>query len=128
MSLNRLRIACVVLVVVLIVLGVSWELWLAPIRPGGSWLVLKVVPLLFALRGLLAGKRYTYQWVSLLVWLYFTEGIVRATSDQGLGTSLGWIEFVTSTALFACVAAYSRLSAPSRQIHNQEKGGHAGPP
>jgi hypothetical protein len=33
--------------------------------------------------GLLRHRMYTYRWLSLLVWLYFTEGVVRATSDQG---------------------------------------------
>ena len=51
----------------LIVLGVAWELWLAPLRPGGTWLALKVLPLVFALAGLLRHRLYTYRWVSLLV-------------------------------------------------------------
>ncbi len=65
----------------LIVLGLAWELWLAPIRPGGSWLAIKVLPLCLPLAGLLKNRMYTYRWVSLLVWLYFTEGVVRAWGD-----------------------------------------------
>ena len=72
----------------LIALGVSWELVLSPLRPGGSWLVLKVVPLLFVLRGVLKADNYTLQWSTLLVWLYFTEGVVRAASDNGLSAQL----------------------------------------
>ena len=63
----------------LIVLGLAWELWLAPLRPGGSWLALKVLPLTLPLAGLLKNRMYTYRWLSLLVWIYFTEGTVRAT-------------------------------------------------
>ena len=61
----------------LIALGLGWELLWAPLRPGGSWLVLKVLPLCFPLVGLLKNRMYTYRWVSLLVWFYVTEGVVR---------------------------------------------------
>ena len=54
----------------LIVLGAGWELWWAPVRPGGSTLFLKVLPLCFAVAGLLRHRLYTYRWLSLLVWLY----------------------------------------------------------
>ena len=66
----------------LILLGLAWELWLAPLRPGGSWLALKVLPLCLPLAGLLKNRMYTYRWVSLLVWLYFIEGVVRAVGDR----------------------------------------------
>ena len=89
--------------VALILLGVAWELFLAPLRPGGSWLVLKVLPLLLPLRGLLHGRRYTFQWSTLLVWAYFVEGIVRAVSDQGLSARLAMAE-VALTVLFASFA------------------------
>jgi uncharacterized membrane protein len=101
--------------VALIVLGLAWELRLAPLRPGGSWLALKVLPLLAALRGFLLGRRYTFQWMSLAVWLYFTEGIVRATSDKGPSTTLGWIETGLSIALFAACAVYARMTESSRR-------------
>src|SRR5690606_28653235 len=42
-----LRRTASVCLIGLIALGLAWELWLAPLRPGGSWLVLKVIPLLF---------------------------------------------------------------------------------
>ena len=57
----------------LIVLCVLWEGWLAPLRPGGSWMMLKALPLLPAVFGILRGKRYTYQWLSMLCLLYLTE-------------------------------------------------------
>jgi uncharacterized membrane protein len=62
----------------LIVLGLAWEMWLAPIRPGGSLLALKVLPLCLPLAGILKNRMYTYRWMSLLVWIYFTEGATRA--------------------------------------------------
>ncbi len=114
MNLDRLRYLALVCLLALIALGLAWELWWAPLRPGGSWLVLKVLPLLAALRGMLYARRYTFQWMTLAVWLYFTEGIVRATSDRGLSAQLGWIETVLALTLFVACAAFARLSAPSR--------------
>ena len=87
---------------------VAWELWLAPLRPGGSWLVLKVIPLLFPLIGVLKRDVYTMQWSSMLILLYFTEGIVRATSDRGPSVMLAWGEVALSCLFFFCVLAYLR--------------------
>jgi uncharacterized membrane protein len=93
----------------LIVLGLIWELWLAPLRPGGSWLVLKVLPLCIPLAGLLKNRMYTYRWVSLLVWFYFTEGAVRAYSDKAPGNYLALIEVVLCLLLFVACALHVRL-------------------
>jgi uncharacterized membrane protein len=92
----------------LIVLGLAWELWLAPLRPGGSWLALKVIPLCFPLAGLLRNRMYTYRWMSLVVWIYFTEGVVRAYSDRGLGAQLALIEIALCLSLFAACAMHVR--------------------
>lgn len=93
----------------LIVLGLAWELWLAPLRPGGSWLVLKVLPLTIPLAGLLKNRMYTYRWVSLLVWLYFTEGVVRAWSDKGLSAGLAAVEVLLCVLLFVACAVHVRM-------------------
>ncbi len=93
----------------LIVLGLLWELWLAPVRPGGSWLALKVLPLCLPLAGLLKNRMYTYRWVSLLVWLYFTEGVVRAYSDRAPSSYLAMLEVVLCLTLFAACALHVRL-------------------
>ena len=102
----------------LILLGLAWELWLAP--TGSRWLAFKVVPLVFPLAGLLKHRLYTYRWVSLLVWLYFTEGIVRATglptgAAAGVNEVLAWLEVVLCLLLFAACAAHVRwrLKHPS---------------
>jgi uncharacterized membrane protein len=93
----------------LIVLGLVWELWLAPLRPGGSWLALKVLPLTVPLAGLLKNRMYTYRWVSLLIWLYFTEGAVRAASDGGLSAVLAGIQVLLCVSLFVACAMHVRL-------------------
>jgi uncharacterized membrane protein len=92
----------------LIAYCVAWELLLAPLRPGGSWLVLKVLPLLFPLVGILKRDVYTMQWSSMLILLYFMEGLVRGTSDQGLSAKLAWGEVALSCLFFFCVLAYLR--------------------
>ena len=93
----------------LIVLGLAWELVLAPLRPGGSWIALKVLPLCVPLAGLLKNRMYTYRWVSLMVWLYFTEGVVRAYSDKAPGNYLAMAEVVLCLALFVACAMHVRL-------------------
>ena len=96
--------------IALVFLCLAWELWLAPLRPGGSWLVLKVLPLLLPLRGILAGRRYTYQWASLFIWGYFIEGVVRAWSEAGAVRQLAWLEILLSLAFFISAASYARLT------------------
>jgi uncharacterized membrane protein len=100
------RSAAVASVVALIVLGLAWELWLAP--TGRGTLALKVLPLLLPLPGLLKNRMYTYRWLSLLVWLYFAEGAVRATSERGTGALLATIEIVLCLLLFGACAAHVR--------------------
>ena len=93
----------------LITLGLAWELWLAPIRPGGSLLALKALPLCIPLAGILKNRMYTYRWVSLLVWLYFTEGAVRAWSDRPPGNYLAMAEVLLCLLLFAACALHVRV-------------------
>ena len=105
----QLRILSLSLTLALIVLGVGWEWQWAPVRAGGSTLVIKVLPLCLALAGLLKHKLYTYRWLSLLVWLYVAEGGVRLWSDTGLGQQLAWLELSLGVALFVALASYIRL-------------------
>jgi uncharacterized membrane protein len=100
--------AAVASLVGLIFLCVAWELFLAPVRPGGSWLALKAAPRLVPLFGILHGKRYTFQWTTLLIWLYFAEGIVRAYSDSGLSARLAVAEIALALAYFASAVAFVR--------------------
>jgi uncharacterized membrane protein len=94
----------------LLVLCLAWELWLAPLRPGGSFLALKAAPLALPLYGILSGRRYTYQWSSMFVLAYFAEGVVRAWTEQGTSQTLAMLEILLSAAFFASVVAYSRLT------------------
>lgn len=101
-------IGAVASLLALIALCVAWEWVLAPLRPGGSWLVLKVVPLLIPLRGVLKRDVYTLQWSSMLVLLYLMEGVVRVTTDSGLSAILGGIEVGLSLVFFFCSLLFLR--------------------
>lgn len=110
---SRLRTAhfaaCASLIT-LIFVCLGWELWLAPLRPGGSWLALKALPLLAPLFGVLRGRPYTYQWGLLLILAYFIEGVVRAWSDGGLSAHLAQIEIALALTFFASAIIYVRAA------------------
>ena len=106
----KLRAAALCALVMLIALCLAWELWLAPLRPGGSLAALKALPLTLALGGILAGRRYTYQWSSLLVLAYFAEGVMRAWAERGASRAAALAEIGLSLAFFAAVVAYARLT------------------
>jgi uncharacterized membrane protein len=108
MSARALQSGAVASLLALIVLGLAWELWLAPVRPGGSWLVLKVLPLLAPLFGLLHGRRRTFQWTGFLALAYFAEGVVRAWSEPGPVRTLATVEIALALALFGCAVFGAR--------------------
>ncbi len=110
---NRLSSASLV---ALLFLCLAWELWLAPLRPGGSMLALKALPLLLPLFGILRGKRYTHQWTSMLALAYVAEGLVRAASDQGASQLLAMAETVLATLLFAGCLGHARATTASRTV------------
>jgi uncharacterized membrane protein len=104
-----LRHLAAVSLLALIALCVGWELLLAPVRPGGSWLFLKALPLAFALRGVARGNLYTFQWASMLVLLYLMEGVVRAMSDLApMSVRLAWGEIALSSLFFLSAIFYVR--------------------
>ena len=107
---EKLQLGASISLIGLILLALAWETVLAPLKPGGSLLMLKAVPLLLPLFGILRGKRYTYQWSSMFILIYFTEGVVRAWSDNGLSAKLAAAEIVLSVAFFSCAIFYARLT------------------
>lgn len=105
-----LRIGAGSSLIALILICLAWEGWLAPLRPEGSLLILKTVPLLIPLFGILRGKRYTYQWASMFILIYFTEGAVRAWSDVGLSAKLAMVEVFLTMVFFLCAIFYAKLT------------------
>jgi uncharacterized membrane protein len=104
----------------LLFLCLAWELWLAPLRPGGSMLALKALPLLLPLFGILRGKRYTHQWTSMLALAYVAEGLTRAVSDHGLSQTLAMTETALAILLFAGCLGHARIAAPSRNVRTAD--------
>ena len=96
-------------VLALMALCVAWELWLAPLRPGGTLLALKALPLALPLAGLLKRRMYTYRWLSLMIWLYCTEGLVRATSDTAPSRYYAWAEVLLCLLIFTACTLHIRL-------------------
>jgi len=90
----------------LIALCLAWELWLAP--TGSGTLALKVLPLVFCVAGLLRHRMVTFRWLSLLIWLYLREGLVRATTEHGLGAVLAISQITLGLFVFGVSGYYIR--------------------
>jgi len=101
--------------IVLVFVCLLWEAVLAPIRPGGSLLLLKALPLLLPLRGVLAGRVYTYQWAPLLVLVYFCEGVVRAWSERDDSRALAQAEIALALVFFVSALMFVAASRKRRQ-------------
>ncbi len=110
MNAQRYQTIASISLILLIALCLAWEGWLAPLKPGGSWMILKGAFLLFPLFGVLRGKRYTYKWLSLVIQLYLLEGDTRATSDTGLSQWLAAGETMLSVVLFTSLVLYIRAT------------------
>lgn len=117
---DRYRLAASISLIGLIVVCLLWEGVIAPLKPEGSWLILKALPLLLPLRGILRGRIYTYQWASMLSLLYVLEGSVRLFSDVSLASAvMGGVELTFALAFFVFAILYVR---PSKLYHKQRKG------
>ena len=107
---NVPRVVASAALAALIALCLAWELWLAPLRPGGSLVALKALPLCFSIPGVLAGRRYTYQWSSLLILAWFAEGVMRAWAERGVSQQLAAAEILLSLVFFAAAILYARAT------------------
>ena len=121
-TISRYQLITSASLIALIFLCLGWELWWAPLRPGGSWLVLKAVFLLAPLFGILRGKRYTYKWLSLFIQFYLMEGLLRATSDHGLIQQLAMAETALATALFILTILFIRATRAPKEEKAAQQG------
>jgi uncharacterized membrane protein len=112
--LRALRLIAGASLLALLALCLAWELWLAPLRPGGSLIALKALPLAAPLPGILSGRRYTYQWSSMFILAYFAEGAARAWADVGLTQKLAAVEILLSVIFFAAAVSYARATQARR--------------
>jgi uncharacterized membrane protein len=106
---ERLRLVTVLLTLALILLGFAWETFLAPLRPGGSLLAFKVLPLLLVLPAFWKGRIRHYQLWSMLILVYLCEGVVRGMSDGSRSAMLGWAETALAAAIYAAIMRYVML-------------------
>jgi uncharacterized membrane protein len=102
----RTRAVALASLLALIALGLAWELWLAP--TGNRTWALKVLPLAFAVVGLTQFRMHTHRWLSLLVWVYVTEGLVRGVTERGLSMTLAWLQVLLCLVLFAACSTHVR--------------------
>ena len=102
------RTATVAAAAALGLMSIAWEAWLAPLRPGGSLLVLKALPLAVLLPGLARGRVRSFQVCSMLILAYLAEGVVRGMTDAQPSAAFGWIETLLAGAVFAAVLAHMR--------------------
>lgn len=121
MTSSRYQLITSISLIALIFLCLGWELWWAPLRPGGSWLVLKAVFLLAPLFGILRGKRYTYKWLSLFIQFYLLEGVTRATSEHGLAQQLAIAESLLAVIIFIVCILFVRAT----RLPQEEKAASA---
>lgn len=115
MTASRYQFITSVSLIALTFLCLGWEIWWAPLKPGGSWLSLKAAFLLAPLFGVLRGKRYTYKWLSLFIQFYLLEGLVRATSDHGLAQQLAIVETALASIIFTTAILYIRATRTPKQ-------------
>jgi uncharacterized membrane protein len=103
---TRYALAASTVLIALALLMIAWEGWVAPLRPGGSWLLLKAVPPLLLLPRIWCGDAYTFKWAPLVIFFYFTEGVVRAWSESGASRSLASLEIALTVVFVVTCWAY----------------------
>jgi uncharacterized membrane protein len=96
--------------IALVLVCLLWELLLAPLRPGGSWLALKALPLAVLVPSALRGTRRALQWLSLLLPFYIAEGIVRGFTESGRHALVAWVAAAIAAATFVALLAWVRSS------------------
>lgn len=109
----RYALAACAILAALALLMVAWEGWIAPIRQGGSWLLLKALPPLLLLPRIRRGELYTFKWAPLVILFYFTEGIVRAWAETGASRLLASLEVVLAMAFIFCCWVYVKGQPPA---------------
>ena len=125
LSKNPYQLIATAAFVDLFILCIAWEWFISPLRPGGSWLILKAIPLLFAIPGLWKGNVYTMQWASMLILLYITEGLVRIL-ETGANFWMAVLETTLGTVAFVCLLIYlkpikARAKAAKKELSEAEK-------
>lgn len=85
-----------------------WEMLLAPLRPGGSWLALKALPLALLIAAILRGSKRARQWLALLLPFYLAEAVARAATKSGRHALVAWFAAMIATVTFVALLAWAR--------------------
>ncbi len=110
-------------IVDLIVLCVAWEWLIAPLRPGGSWLILKVVPLIIMLPGVWRANVYTMQWSSMAILIYTTEALTRIT-ESGWNVWMAILELILSVTVFVALLMYLKPIKAAAKAKAKDESKH----
>ncbi len=110
-KLTKTRYITSIALISLIVITMGWELWWAPIRSGGSWMALKALPLCLLIPGILKGKRYTYQYSSLVILFYFAEAVMRVFDKDFLSQLLALMTVFLCLVFFIGCLIFAKKSA-----------------
>ncbi len=122
---RRMRWLALIAYALLLTLVVTWEAWLAPATPvtRAFWLGVKTIPLLVVLPGLWRGSDRVHVLATLLVLLYFCEGVATAYTGGKAGAlrelAYGAGEIFAALLFIGAASFYVRLSrrratAPNR--------------
>jgi len=109
--------------------SLAWPLWYSPGGPYPEWMLLKTLPLLLPLRGLLHGRRRTHQWTSFLALPYIMGSIAAiygylvpphyTSAIDALG---GLIQLVPASALMVGCMYYAYATAGTDPARSAKKG------
>ena len=87
-----------------------WEIFFNPLEAQGSLMVVKSVALLMPLFGILKNNRYTYQWASMFILLFFIEGVVRFYSESGISQSMALYQIILSLVFFISTISFCKVT------------------
>ena len=102
----------------LALLQILWELALAPLRPHGSWLALKALPLLLLLPGVAHGRRMPRQVLALLLPFYIGEALVRTLAEPGRHALVAAVACAAAAVAFLALLAWFRGEALRQRKHD----------
>ncbi len=94
----------------LIILNLLWEIFFYPLKAQGSLMVIKSAVLLIPLFGILKKNRYTYQWSSMFILLFFIEGVVRFYSESGVSKSIALYQIILSFVFFMSTMFFCKVT------------------
>ena len=107
---NILFIGASLSLISLIILNLIWEIFYNPLQDHGSLMVFKSLILLIPVFGILKKNIYTYQWSSMLILLFFIEGVVRFYSEDELSQMMALFQIILSIIFFISTIFFCKIT------------------